>query len=56
MLEIYIRNIILEVYMLEIEYNNKFLILFYLDKDLYFEKVNDEYKYFVKKLKEFNRL
>ncbi|MBJ6299113.1 Abi family protein, partial [Staphylococcus aureus] len=44
MLETHIRNIILEVYMLEIEYNNKPSTLFYLDKDLYFEKVNDEYK------------
>ncbi len=41
MLETHIRNIILEVYMLEIEYNNKPSTLFYLDKDLYFEKVND---------------
>lgn len=56
MLETHIRNIILEVYMLEIEYNNKPSTLFYLDKDLYFEKVNDEYKYSAKKLKEFNRL
>ncbi|HAR6697937.1 TPA: Abi family protein, partial [Staphylococcus aureus] len=37
-------------------YNNKPSTLFYLDKDLYFEKVNDEYKYSAKKLKEFNRL
>ncbi len=56
MLETHIRNIILEVYMLEIEYKNMPSTLFYLDKDLYFEKVNNDYKINAKKLKEFNRL
>ncbi|MGK0690675.1 Abi family protein, partial [Staphylococcus aureus] len=43
-LEVHIRNLILEVYMLEIEERELPPSLFYLDKSIYFEKVEDEYK------------
>lgn len=55
-LEVHIRNLILEVYMLEIEERELPPSLFYLDKSIYFEKVEDEYKITNQKRYKFNKL
>lgn len=56
MLEVHIRNLILDVYMLEIEERTLHPSLFYLDKSLYFKLRDGEYVINSKKRKEFNRL
>lgn len=56
MLEVHIRNLILDVYMLEIEERVLHPSLFYLDKSIYFEQNDGKYSIKNKKRKEFNRL
>lgn len=55
-LEVHIRNLILEVYMLEIEDRELPPALFYLDKCIYFEKEEGKYKIDSKKRQNFNKL
>ncbi|MGW5358273.1 Abi family protein [Staphylococcus xylosus] len=56
MLEVHIRNLILDIYMLEIEERVLHPSLFYLDKSIYFEQNDGKYSIKSKKRKEFNRL
>lgn len=48
-LEVHIRNLILDVYMLEVDSRDLHPALFYLDKSIYFSKNNDVYQITEKK-------
>ncbi|MBC8678598.1 Abi family protein [Staphylococcus pseudintermedius] len=55
-LEVHLRNLILEVYLIEIEDRELPPALFYLDKKIYFQKEGESYKITSKKRQNFNRL